>query len=479
MDELNNGERQVAKTMAEIRRDHVARYEFAAKILPSESRIIDYGCGCGYGSYLLATNCHYVWAIDKSNSALDFGLDTWDHPNIADWSNSEEFAEDFTDNFADAVVAFEVIEHIKDPLPILKEFARISPRLIVSVPNEEVFPYIGYRFHYRHYTFTDAVKLLNAAGWDVIARFGQEGKESEVEPNVNGRTLVLVCERLVDEIGVNWSDEFEIMLNSARTISYNSGSSDAIEIGSLGLKTPESVAILGLGPSIAQYLDLAKRIGATSKVADEIWGINALGDVLKCHRIFHMDDVRVQEMRAAADPDGNIAAMLSWLKTTNIPVYTSRVVPGYDALVEFPLEDVLNNCGYAYFNSTAAYAVAYAIYLGVKKIFLFGCDFHYPDSASAEKGRACVEFWLGIAAARGIQFVTAKSSTLMDACYPESMRLYGYDLVDVTIAAVEREEGGNRAVVSFYEKPKEQWPTAEEIEDAYDHSKPTVDVTDE
>jgi hypothetical protein len=51
----------------------------------------------------------------------------------------------------------------------------------------------------------------------------------------------------------------------------------------------------------------------------------------------------------------------------------------------------------AYFNSTAAYAVAYAIHMGVKKISVFGMDFTYPNAHDAEKGRACVEFWLGIA----------------------------------------------------------------------------------
>ena len=30
---------------------------------------------------------------------------------------------------------------------------------------------------------------------------------------------------------------------------------------------------------------------------------------------------------------------------------------------------------YVYFNNTASYALAYAIYLGVEKISIFGCDY--------------------------------------------------------------------------------------------------------
>jgi hypothetical protein len=40
-----------------------------------------------------------------------------------------------------------------------------------------------------------------------------------------------------------------------------------------------------------------------------------------------------------------------------------------------------------YFNSTAAYAVAYAVAIGVEQITLFGFDFTYPNAHQAEQGR--------------------------------------------------------------------------------------------
>lgn len=222
---------------------------------------------------------------------------------------------------------------------------------------------------------------------------------------------------------------------------------------------PEHVAILGLGPSVTQFLEIAKRAGG--RHADEVWGINALGDVFNCDRVFHMDDVRIQEARAAAKPDGNIAAMLRWLKKHPGPIYTSRTHEDYPGLVPFPLEDVLNQFGHGYFNSTAAYALAYAVHIGVKKVSLYGFDFTYPNAHHAEKGRACVEFWLGIASARGIEIAIPHVSSLMDACEPEG-RLYGYDTVDVHI------ERGEKVSVTFTEKA--QVATAEEIEARYDHT---------
>ena len=230
-------------------------------------------------------------------------------------------------------------------------------------------------------------------------------------------------------------------------------------------RIPRHVVILGLGPSLEQYLDIVKRLGARRRFADEVWAINSLGDIVECDRIFHMDDVRIQEIRAAARPQSNIAAMLEWLRRHPGPVYTSRKRPGYPGLVEFPLADVINTLGQAYFNNTAAYAAALAIYLGVEKISLFGCDYTYRDAHDAERGRGCLEFWLGVAHARGIKLAISGRSSLMDQVEPEQERLYGYDAVTVDI---EKQPDG-MAHITF--TPRDRLPTAEEIEARYDHSK--------
>ncbi|MGE0214006.1 MAG: hypothetical protein AB7S41_20135 [Parvibaculaceae bacterium] len=227
--------------------------------------------------------------------------------------------------------------------------------------------------------------------------------------------------------------------------------------------------ILGLGPSVEAYLTLAKRLGGRSAYAEELWGINCLGDILRCDRVFHMDDVRVQEGRAAMNPEGNIAAMLRWLRTHPGPIYTSNPHPDYPGLVPFPLEALLNarlDGGHSpYFNSTAAYAIAFAVYLGVKRISLFGIDYTLPNVHSGECGRACCEYWLGVASARGITITVPEQSSLLDACAPERELLYGYDMLDVTLS--ERADGSLTALFADRSDP----PTAQEIERRYDHTK--------
>jgi len=226
------------------------------------------------------------------------------------------------------------------------------------------------------------------------------------------------------------------------------------------------IAILGLGPSLDGYTGLTKRAGGRRAFCDETWCVNALGAVFDCDRTFHMDDVRIQEIRAAALPDSNIARMLAWIKTSPGPIVTSRAHPEYPGLVEFPLRDVLERFPMGYFNNTAAYAVAYALFIGATKISLFGCDYTYPNVHHAEKGRACLEFWLGMAAEMGVQLSVPKVSSLLDACHSQADRFYGYDTLDL---ALSRDEAGALVIERTV---RDTLPTAEQIEQSYDHSAP-------
>lgn len=232
------------------------------------------------------------------------------------------------------------------------------------------------------------------------------------------------------------------------------------------------IAIVGLGPSRAEYLKIASGLGGRHKFCDETWVINALGDVFTHDRVFHMDDVRIQQIRADAAPESNIAAMLAWLKHHPGPIITSRAHPDYPGLVEFPLEDVLNEHPFGYFNSTAAYAVAYAVYNQVAKLTIFGMDFTYPNAHDAEKGRACVEYWLGMAVGNGIELAVPQTTSLLDACHTLDERYYGYDTLQIKISGFRRTAArpDDRIVVTFTERPAEQLPSAEQIEAAYDHT---------
>lgn len=444
MSELNSGERQVSPTLDGIRRDHVVRYQWAAKQLPPGSRVLDAACGIGYGSFILASAGHQVVAIDIEPEAIAYAEQHYAHPNIRFICGSITDLES-PPNSADAVISFETIEHVADPAPILAKFQLIAPTLIASVPNEDVFPHGGnVKFHHRHYRPHEFRELIEAAGFSAESWYGQEGRESDVEPDVMGRTIIAIARR-----------------------ADVAAKPEAIHAPAKPKRpAPKHVSIIGLGPTDSAYIDTVKRLGGRHAYCDETWVINAHGDIIAADLIFHMDDVRIQEARAAARPGCNIDNMLKWMRNHPGPIYTSRAHPDYPGLLEFPLEDVINAVGYDYFNNTAAYAIAYAVYLGVEKISLWGIDFTWGNAAHAERGKACCEYWIGRAMARGIKISVAGQSTLLDAYVPAESRLYGYDTLDVKIA--DQPDGTLKVAMS----EKTKIPTAEEIEARYDHSRP-------
>ena len=228
-------------------------------------------------------------------------------------------------------------------------------------------------------------------------------------------------------------------------------------------RVPESVAILGMGRSIATYVHMIAQAGNVRAVYDQVWAINAAAAPLRADLIFHMDDIEIQERRAANGANPHIAGLLATLAGDEGPlVVTSRWHKNYPRTRAYPLQDVLREVRYAYFNSTAAYALALAIAIGVKRIGLFGCDFSYPNAHRAETGRGCVEFWIGMAMARGVAIQVAGDSTLLDACVPERERFYGYDTVDVAVS-----QGPDGPTVTLTPREEKDIPSAEEIERRY------------
>lgn len=427
---LHSGERQVAETISNIRADHVARYKWADGDIPEGASILDIGCGVGYGSHLLAQKGRIVLGVDRDEQAIGYAKRNYPGASYQ-CADASPGLGGYQSRPVEYAIAFEIIEHLADPREMLRTIP--AQTLYCSVPNETHFPYRNYAFHHRHYTEQQFRDLLSECGWHVAEMKHQEGPESDVGDKP-GRTLVAKCTR----------------------------AAQAVESDPEGL-AGKHVAILGLGPSLNTFVDIAKQMGGVSAYCDEVWGVNALGDVFACNRIFHMDDVRVQEARAKAKPQSNIAYMMNWLKQHPGPIYTSHLDPAYPGLVRFPLEEIVFALRQPYFNNTVAYAVAFAIYHKVARISVYGCDYSYANSHHAERGRACLEFWLGQAAARGMQITLPRTTSLMDAIDGDDARFYGFDGYKVDIDYQAKR-------LTF--EPRDL-PTADEIERRYDHSQPS------
>lgn len=150
---LLSGERQVAPSLDGIRRDHTARYDWAAARVGRES-VLDVACGIGYGAEVLApTGCDYLGVdlpgVPSATFAafgkfLEVDVDDWDGPEAP----------------FDVAVCFETLEHVGDPQHLADILSRARRLVLVSVPT---VPSVHLNPWHRHDFEVDDIPALFAS----------------------------------------------------------------------------------------------------------------------------------------------------------------------------------------------------------------------------------------------------------------------------------------------------------------------------
>jgi 2-polyprenyl-3-methyl-5-hydroxy-6-metoxy-1,4-benzoquinol methylase len=143
--------------------EHLARYEWAAALAPGQ-RVLDAGCGTGYGAHILAAaGAAHVTAVDTAGAVIEAARShetdrvAFDQADIARLSQE--------DGSFDLITCFEVIEHVPDPGAVLGELARVlAPGgvLAISSPNADRYP-MGNPHHVREFTTNEFRALLAEA----------------------------------------------------------------------------------------------------------------------------------------------------------------------------------------------------------------------------------------------------------------------------------------------------------------------------
>jgi SAM-dependent methyltransferase len=115
---------------------HLARYRHADALLAHDLRVLDAGCGAGFGAALLAAGGRRVVAVDADEAAVAQA-----RAEGVEALHADVLELPFEDASFDAVVCFEVIEHVHDPARLVDELARVlvaGGTLILSTPNERM-----------------------------------------------------------------------------------------------------------------------------------------------------------------------------------------------------------------------------------------------------------------------------------------------------------------------------------------------------
>ena len=180
--------------------EHAARYAFAVRVAGGR-RVLDAGCGAGYGAAALATQAREVLAIDIAPEAIEYARKHYSAGNLR-FEQASCLKIPAPDAAFDVVVAFEIIEHLSEWRTFLGEVRRVlspSGQFLVSTPNKVFYaearaalgpnPFHAHEFEYEEFrqqlggVFPKVeLYLENHAGAIVFAPAGVRGAvESAVE----------------------------------------------------------------------------------------------------------------------------------------------------------------------------------------------------------------------------------------------------------------------------------------------------------
>ncbi len=103
---------------------HIASYDFAEAFVGGK-RVLDYGCGSGYGAARMAATAATVDAVDVAEDAIAEAQAEFPHSNLRFQTIRADAPLPFADGSFDTVLSFQVIEHVRDVPCYLSEIRRL------------------------------------------------------------------------------------------------------------------------------------------------------------------------------------------------------------------------------------------------------------------------------------------------------------------------------------------------------------------
>ena len=186
-------------------------HSLAVLSVPPGSRVLDLGAADGSVARALKKRGCTVWGIEQDEQAAEAASQVCDRVIVADLEAKEAFEPLGSETF-DVVLALDVLEHLRDPAPVLKCAASyLTPGgiAVVSIPNvthgalrlsllEGRFNYTEQglldRTHLRFFDRHAAEQLISEAGLTISQhlRVRRELEETEIAVNKDGLPIELL-----------------------------------------------------------------------------------------------------------------------------------------------------------------------------------------------------------------------------------------------------------------------------------------------
>jgi SAM-dependent methyltransferase len=141
---------------------HIASYEYALQFATGK-KVLDYGCGSGYGSHMLSQKAESVVAVDISREAVEYAIGNFTSDNL-----TYKEVKDLDAQKYDLITSFQVIEHVTDDARyILQLKGLLNPggTLLLTTPDKthRLFNYIQKPwniYHLKEYSTKSMDRLL-------------------------------------------------------------------------------------------------------------------------------------------------------------------------------------------------------------------------------------------------------------------------------------------------------------------------------
>ena len=115
----------------------IARYRFAAQYIKPKDRVLELGCSSGFGLRFLPKDIHYT-GVDYSHEIIKYAKRNFASANRKFiWSSIDKFFEEVNGQKWDAIIAFEVLEHIPNGREIAQKLKTYAKTVILTTPYRE------------------------------------------------------------------------------------------------------------------------------------------------------------------------------------------------------------------------------------------------------------------------------------------------------------------------------------------------------
>jgi ubiquinone/menaquinone biosynthesis C-methylase UbiE len=165
---------------------HVATYKYSLSYL-TKKRVLDYGCGSGYGTASVSDVCAQITGVDISTEAIAHAKNHFNASNLSylQIERAEVAPLPFPDSSFDVVLSFQVIEHVEDVSAYLREIERVltpGGYVLIATPDRSsrLFPFQEpwNMWHLREYSQSQLYNILTQYFSNVNVR--QMGGQREV-----------------------------------------------------------------------------------------------------------------------------------------------------------------------------------------------------------------------------------------------------------------------------------------------------------